>query len=185
MKIIDTPRTVNLLEHNATQSADFSGPVVRLVGFDTASFTDEFRDWLFSAQDGDCGYCGISLGETWSGNTNAHVEHIKPRRLGGADAPPNLMFSCKSCNSTKGNNHFRSLHLKWAVRNSELQGVISVDQAQKLIDLGVLDIVVGTEFHFEIMGWTHMFPLPCEEEHKVKSALVYNTRKRRETLVKD
>jgi hypothetical protein len=179
MKIVDTPRAVTLIESD-DEKAIFKGPIVRQVGFGTASFTDEFRDWLFGVQDGECGYCGASLGDTWSGNKDAHVEHIKPRRLGGQDCPPNLMFACKSCNSMKSNHFFRSLHLKWALRDAGLHGVITCEQAKKLVDMGFLDLEVGSRFHFEIEGWAHVYPLPTQEDHDEQWSRVYSGISRKE-----
>jgi 5-methylcytosine-specific restriction endonuclease McrA len=45
-----------------------------------------------------CQYCGASTREMT-------IDHVIPRRLGGQAAWENLVASCKSCNSRKGDKH--------------------------------------------------------------------------------
>jgi len=41
-----------------------------------------------------CSYCGSS--------NNLSLDHIFPQKLGGKDTGDNLIYACKSCNSSKG-----------------------------------------------------------------------------------
>ncbi len=41
-----------------------------------------------------CSYCGS--------NKKLELDHIFPQKLGGKDAGDNLIYACKSCNSSKG-----------------------------------------------------------------------------------
>ncbi len=41
-----------------------------------------------------CSYCGT--------NGNLALDHIFPQKLGGKDAGDNLVYACRSCNSSKG-----------------------------------------------------------------------------------
>lgn len=173
MKIVETPRQSSVVFLSEADGFEFKGVVVKSFDDFTASFTDEFRDWLFKSQDGACGYCGNYLGPYWSGNPNAHVEHIKPRRLGGIDSPPNLMYACRSCNTSKGNDHYTSLHVKWALKASKIGEVISAKTAERLINMGALKIDLTDSFHFERAGWAHILPLPCPVEHSVLKAEFY------------
>lgn len=165
MRLIETPRATVLVESCGSENVSFKGPILKMVSFDTAAFTDEFRDWLFGIQDGEFGYCGELLGETWNSNPNAHVEHIKPRRLGGEDFPPNLMYACRSCNTSKGNDHFSSLLVKRALKKTGLGDVISHRVASRLLTMGALNMEMDSEFHFERENWSHVLPLPCPAEH--------------------
>jgi hypothetical protein len=177
MRIVSNKRQADLVTLKKSDGFGFVGPVVRRFDDFTASFTDEFKDWLFSIQDGKCGYCGCVLGEDWSGNPNAHVEHIKPRRLGGEDRPPNLMYACRSCNTSKSNEHYSSLHVKWALKESPVGEVISSKVATRLLHMGVLILKTTDTYHFERMGWTHVLPLPCPVEHSTLAAALAEAKK--------
>ena len=50
------------------------------------------RDKLLSQ--GRCNYCGSV--------DQPSLDHLFPRFVGGSDAPENLVFCCRSCNSSKG-----------------------------------------------------------------------------------
>jgi len=41
-----------------------------------------------------CNYCGS--------NSNLSIDHIFPKKIGGKDDAENLIYACKSCNSSKG-----------------------------------------------------------------------------------
>jgi len=45
-----------------------------------------------------CGYCGVS--EVWVGG-ELEVDHFRPVRYNGADAPDNLVYACAVCNRFK------------------------------------------------------------------------------------
>jgi len=45
---------------------------------------------------GRCAYCGVVLSNGW------HVDHIKPKIIGGTDNIENLNPSCPDCNNYKG-----------------------------------------------------------------------------------
>lgn len=55
------------------------------------------RREVFDRSEGRCHYCGtvLTLDGKW------HVEHMKPRALGGGDDPLNLVAACVSCNLEK------------------------------------------------------------------------------------
>jgi 5-methylcytosine-specific restriction endonuclease McrA len=55
---------------------------------------------LFTAFDGECIYCGAQ--EEPDGHA-FHLEHLIPRSQNGADHISNLVISCRTCNSKKGN----------------------------------------------------------------------------------
>lgn len=55
------------------------------------------RREVFDRSEGRCHYCGAAL--TLDGKW--HVEHMKPRALGGGDDPLNLVAACVSCNLEK------------------------------------------------------------------------------------
>lgn len=54
-----------------------------------------FDDEKIKLQTGQiCNYCGS--------NSNLALDHIFPKRFGGKDDAENLVYACKSCNSSKG-----------------------------------------------------------------------------------
>ncbi|MEO2074851.1 MAG: HNH endonuclease [Bacillus sp. (in: firmicutes)] len=55
---------------------------------------------LFGAFSGECIYCGAK--EEPDGSA-FHLEHVIPKSLGGRDHISNLVISCRTCNSKKGN----------------------------------------------------------------------------------
>jgi len=64
-----------------------------------------------------CELCGISADER-----ALEVDHIQPRKHGGADVIENLQALCYSCNSTKrdrDNTDFRAVRESYAVRDSD------------------------------------------------------------------
>lgn len=63
------------------------------------------REHLFQRQQGICHYCGcamtlreFSMQEHPLRATDATVEHLVPRVLGGRDTRDNLVAACHSCN---------------------------------------------------------------------------------------
>lgn len=138
----------------------FDGPVGYKKKDDAFTFSERFKDWMFVYQDGRCGYCGVFLGETWVGNRKAHVEHIVNRSQGGSDLPPNVLYSCSSCNNQKRDHHYSVLIERIQFRESGLAGIISLAQARSLIDAGIdLGFKPPRPFHFSTMNWSHVRPV--------------------------
>lgn len=54
------------------------------------------RRAIYAAYGGVCQYCGIA-GAT-------HIDHIRPRFLGGSDDLENLILACSNCNTRKAYN---------------------------------------------------------------------------------
>lgn len=46
-----------------------------------------------------CRWCGKELALS-----NATIEHVKPKRLGGSDRFENLALACKPCNESRGSD---------------------------------------------------------------------------------
>lgn len=155
-KIASPSREQKIYFDDQSVTPGFSGYVLKRYSDFRAMFTDEFRDWLFSFQGKECAYCGEFLGDDWSGNGNAHVEHVKPRSDDGEDLPPNLAFACRSCNSQKGAAHYSELKIKIPMRKAGINGIINHDQAAQLIEKGALSITPLAELHFEKKAWPHI-----------------------------
>ena len=144
----------------------FDGPVGYRKNEDVFIFSSEFKNWMYAYQDGRCGYCGVHLGPTWSGNRKAHVEHIVNRRQGGSDLPPNVMYSCNVCNHQKRDRHFSVLAERIQFRDTGLSGIISMDQARALVDAGIsLGLKPIRPFHFSQMNWAHV-PLAVQVDRQ-------------------
>lgn len=62
----------------------------------------DLRHRLAEAQNWRCCYCGVPMVNHFA-STQATIEHIVPRSLGGPDHPDNYAIACRSCNSARGN----------------------------------------------------------------------------------
>lgn len=106
-----------------------------------------------------CCYCGT--------RTTLSVDHLIPRARGGIDAGENMVWSCKSCNSSKGRkdvlvwlserHRFPPLlllrrYLKLALEISGERGLLS----SPLETAGQLDIP------FSVSAIPHQYPKPSE-----------------------
>lgn len=150
------PRSKERFFSDQSVTPGFSGAVVISQGEIVAQFSDKFRDWMFAYQARQCGYCGDHMGNDWSGNPKAHIDHIKPRRAGGSDLPPNLIYACRECNIQKRNDHYSTLKLKIALRRAGVQGLITPNQAKQLIHAGLLNVKPLELLHFETQEWLHI-----------------------------
>lgn len=84
--------------------------------------TTETINKLYGDQQGDCPGCGNHYRIK-----DMHVDHIKPKKLGGGDEIDNLQLLCAHCNATKGAGTMDTL---WA--NLILKNVISREHANTL-----------------------------------------------------
>ena len=142
--------------HNRKYTPGFNGEVLKCVHGSSVAFNEDFKDWMFSLQEGLCGYCGESMGETWRENRNAQVVHVHNRRNGGEDLPPNLVYACRSCNMMKNRLHYSSLKLRIPMRRAGINGLISPSKCQKLIEMGLISITPLEKVFFEEKQWPHV-----------------------------
>lgn len=82
-----------------------------------------------------CQYCGES-----APNVVLHVDHVKPKALGGTDGPDNLVTACKDCNAGKASTILESEHAQeiakrnadWELQNqrlaAQIRGTVEVDE---------------------------------------------------------
>ena len=69
-------------------------------------FWNDIREYVKERERKDeCIFCGSTAGLT--------VEHLLPRAHGGPDSEKNIVWICKSCNSSKGS---KRLYEYWAIR---------------------------------------------------------------------
>lgn len=69
------------------------------------------RHRLAEAQNWRCCYCGVQMGLYQRGPTQATIEHIIPRSLGGPDRPDNYAIACHACNQARG-NAIEAIHIE-------------------------------------------------------------------------
>jgi 5-methylcytosine-specific restriction endonuclease McrA len=72
-----------------------------------ASHTTRLRERLFARQGGRCHYCDEQMTmrnyhDLGVRPTDATIEHLVPRALGGGNALPNLVAACSRCNALGG-----------------------------------------------------------------------------------
>lgn len=80
----------------------------------TASHKARLRERLFARQGGHCHYCREQMTmrdhhDAPVRSTDATIEHLVPRALGGGNTPQNLVAACSRCNALGGRID------KWAV----------------------------------------------------------------------
>lgn len=75
----------------------------------TASPTTRLRERLWARQAGQCHYCAVQMtlrnyhdGDQPTRPTDATIEHLVPRALGGDNRPQNLVAACRRCNALGG-----------------------------------------------------------------------------------
>lgn len=117
-----------------------------------------FDDEKIKLQTGSiCNYCGS--------NEHLALDHIFPQKFGGQDNAENLIFSCRSCNSSKGKKDlmewmiFREQFLPLMIIRRFLKLTYSYCIANNLIDKKI-DELEKLELPFKIDLLPTSFPLP-------------------------
>jgi exonuclease III len=81
-----------------------------------------FDDEKLKLQTGQiCNYCGSK--------ENLALDHIFPQKKGGKDDAENLIFACKSCNSSKGKKDL----MKWMIDRGEFLPIMVIRRYLKLV----------------------------------------------------
>lgn len=117
-----------------------------------------FDDEKIKIQTGQiCNYCGSS--------ENLALDHIFPQRFGGKDNAENLIFSCKTCNSSKGKKdlmewmNFRGKFLPLMVIRRYLKLTFNHCVENNLIDKEIEELK-GLELPFRIDLLPTSYPSP-------------------------
>lgn len=104
-----------------------------------------------------CTYCGST--------DKLSLDHIFPRRYGGTDTGDNLIYACKTCNSSKGKKDL----MQWYIDKDEFPPLMIIRRYLKLIynyclENGLLDInsdeLVDKKLPFDITLIPIKFPKP-------------------------
>lgn len=69
------------------------------------------RHRLAEAQNWRCCYCGVPMIHDRCSPTQATIEHIVPRSLGGPNRPDNYVVACRACNEARG-NAIEAIHIE-------------------------------------------------------------------------
>lgn len=127
-----------------------------------------------------CQYCGEKAPDV-----TLHVDHVKPKTLGGTDAPENLVTACKDCNSGKastilGSEHAQEIatrNIEWETQAQELsariRGTLERDELyvsdferewQNVADVAGVPAVWPVGYKASIYKWAGMgYPLDALE----------------------
>ena len=106
-----------------------------------------------------CNYCGSA--------DKLALDHIFPQRLGGKDDAENLIFACRTCNSSKGKKDL----MEWMAFRGQFLPIMIIRRYLKLTfnycnDNGLLDQQIddlkGMELPFRIDLLPTSFPKPNE-----------------------
>lgn len=118
-----------------------------------------FDDEKIKLQTGQiCNYCGS--------NEKLALDHIFPQRYGGQDNAENLIFACRTCNSSKGKKdlmewmEFRSNFLPLMIIRRYLKLTYSYCTENGLLDKKI-DELKAMELPFKIHLLPTTFPKPC------------------------
>jgi hypothetical protein len=104
-----------------------------------------------------CNYCGSS--------DKLAIDHIFPQKLGGKDDAENLIFACKSCNSSKGKKdliqwmNFRGEFLPLMIIRRYLKLTFNYCLENQLIDKNIEELK-DLELPFKIELLPTLFPKP-------------------------
>jgi hypothetical protein len=119
-----------------------------------------FDDEKIKLQTGQiCNYCGSK--------DKLALDHIFPQRLGGKDDAENLIFACRTCNSSKGKKDL----MEWMAFRGQFLPIMIIRRYLKLTfnycnDNGLLDKQIGDlkgiELPFRIDLLPTTFPKPNE-----------------------
>lgn len=119
-----------------------------------------FDDEKIKLQTGQvCNYCGST--------DKLALDHIFPQKLGGQDDAENLIFACKTCNSSKGKKdlmewmNFRNEYLPLMIIRRYIKLTFNYCIEKNLIDLKLEDLK-GMELPFKINLLPTNYPNPNE-----------------------
>lgn len=102
---------------------------------------------IFKRDTSNCQYCGVVV--DFENKNSWQIDHIIPISRGGNHSIENLKLACRSCNASKKNRNLERFRAIKALKETPYGEVISVDQLEKLISLGVEIHIPAYVFHFE------------------------------------
>lgn len=106
-----------------------------------------------------CCYCGAT--------EQLHMDHLIPKSKGGPDAGDNIVWSCRSCNSSKRDNDV----MRWLKSKEQLPSILLLRRYLKLLtayclDHGLMEIALEDaaklELPFDILAIPYKLPEPSE-----------------------
>ena len=104
-----------------------------------------------------CSYCGS--------RDSLAVDHLIPRKLGGEDCGDNLVWACRTCNSSKGATDV----LEWLIGKGEFPPLLLLRRYLKIvIDYSVCHEIMNNligdipPVPFSLSAIPHIYPLPPE-----------------------
>lgn len=106
-----------------------------------------------------CNYCGSTA--------NLALDHIFPKRYGGEDCAENLLFACRSCNSSKGKKdlmewmEYRGQFLPLMIIRRYLKLTFNYCNKNNLLDTEMADLI-QMELPFKIDLLPTNYPIPNE-----------------------
>ena len=108
-----------------------------------------------------CNYCG-------SGEKLA-LDHIFPRRLGGMDEAENLIFACRSCNSSKGKKDL----MEWMAVKGQFLPLMIIRRYLKLtfnycVENGLIDKQIEDLLNMELPFRIDLLPIKFPEPIELK-----------------
>ena len=125
----------------------------------TQHISSIYEDEKYKLSNVKCAYCGAS--------DNLALDHLTPRYNGGKDSGENLVYACKSCNSSKNNKDL----IVWRKDNNCFPPILTLRRYLKLaycylegngcLELPYEELVSSCEI-FRIDLLPYKFPAPSE-----------------------
>jgi hypothetical protein len=118
-----------------------------------------------------CNYCGSS--------ENLSIDHIFPQKYGGQDNAENLVYACKTCNSSKGKKdlmewmNFRGQFLPLMIIRRYLKLIFNYCIQNNLIDKNIEDLK-SMELPFKIELLPIKYPAPKELVLSIEQQAIEN-----------
>lgn len=126
-----------------------------------------FDDEKIKLQTGQmCNYCGSA--------DKLALDHIFPQKLGGLDDAENLIYACRSCNSSKGKKdliewmNFRGQFLPLMIIRRYLKLTYNYCHKQNLLEMNLADLV-NMQLPFRVDLLPTKYPGPTELMLNVKN----------------
>jgi HNH endonuclease len=112
-----------------------------------------------------CCYCGS--------NDNLSIDHLIPRKKGGADNGENFVWACKSCNSSKNAKDM----LEWLESKNQFPSIYLMRRYLKLAiniseEMGILEYEIANapNLPFSINSIPEKYPKPCLQHFWITQA---------------
>lgn len=108
------------------------------------------KSHVLAKTSGRCAYCGVPLSDE-----SLTIDHIHPKNHGGDNSVPNLLASCRPCNTAKGSKTIEQWRRFYAVKLVTGKTIFGQEQVDYLFKNGLFPAIGASEsfqFYFQTGG---------------------------------